>query len=211
MSSTKSPPFNRELNDSVGIGAITFPPLNPREGVAIVEISTAQKIDVQKASGKDKAKTKLQGREPASIKIVLRWTYRIYDEVLEILNYLDPNGPNGGGPFALVHPKADERRVKDIMISEMTDRKNITSHLYEVTIEAIEWNPPPKAANPYIRTPKISQEWTEALTAARSAAFASSGLPAAIAVGSEGYEALVDAGLAEKRPLEPPLGPDDRP
>ncbi|WP_437591488.1 hypothetical protein [Sorangium sp. So ce1000] len=203
MAGTRSPFLRRELHDSVGVGKSTFPPLNPREGVAIVEISTGQKVDEQKANGTDKAKTKLQGKEPASVKITFRFTYRIYDEVQEMLAYLDPNGPNGGGPFALVHPKAERRRIKDIIIEKMSDEKNITPCMYEVTIDAKEWNPPPKVqgrAAATVRTPKISQEWQEALTAARGASFAQSGLPAAIAVGLEGYDALKSID-----------GPDDKP
>lgn len=201
MAGTRSPFLNRELHDSVGVGAITFPP-SPTEGVAIVEIATSQKIDEQKASGTDKAKTKRQGKEPASVKIVLRWTYRIDDEVQEMLSYLDPEGPNNGGPFALVHPKAQRRRIKDIIVKKMSDVKNITPCLYEVTLEATEWIPPPKVQGRATATvtPKISQEWREALTAARGASFAESGLPAEIAVGLEGYDAL--------RSLD---GPDDKP
>ncbi|WP_437600300.1 hypothetical protein WMF28_01900 [Sorangium sp. So ce590] len=202
MSGVNSPYLNRELHDSVGIGSVNFPP-NAREGVAIVEVSTAQKVDTQKASGTDKAKTKLQGKEPVSVKITFRFTYRIYDEVQEMLAYLDPNGPNGGGPFAIVHPKAQERRVTDIIIEKMTDRKNITPCMYEVTIEAKEWNPAPKEQAFITRTPKISEEWRESLTAAVGKGFANSGLPASVALG--GYDGLVDLGLAG------PRGPDDKP
>ncbi|WP_437590459.1 hypothetical protein [Sorangium sp. So ce1000] len=203
MASTKAPCNNRELHDGVGVGAVTFPPLNPLEGLAIVEIETAQKIDEQKASGTDKAKTKRNGREPAKVKITLRWTFRIYDEVQEVLAYLDPNGPNNGGPFALVHPKAEERRIKDIVVKTMSDRKDITPYLYEVTLDATEWNPPKEVSRPVVITPKISQEWREALTAAVGKNFANSGLPASVALG--GYDGLVDLGLAG------PRGPDPKP
>jgi hypothetical protein len=202
MAGTRSPLLNRQLHDSVGVGKVTFPP-NPLEGVAIVEISTAQKIDAQKASGTDKAKTKRQGKDSASVKITLRWTYRIDDEVQEILAYVDPEGPHNGGPFALVHPKAERRRVKDIIIEKMSDVKNITPALYEVTLEAMQWNPPSETtgrAAAATVTPKISQEWQDALGAAVGKNFARSGIPAEIAVGLEGYDAL--------KSLD---GPDDKP
>ena len=201
MGGVNSPYLNRELHDSVGLGKVTFPP-NKNEGVAIVEISGGQKIDEQKASGTNKAKTKRQGQNPAKVKITLRWTYRIDDEVQEQLAYLDPNGPNAGGPFAIVHPKAQRRRVKDLVIKEMGDVKNITPALYEVALDCTEWNPPPKEQGTatVTTTPRISAEWHEALTAARGASFANSGIPAEIAVGLEGYEAL--------KSIE---GPDDKP
>lgn len=206
MASTRSPLRNRALHDSVGLGDITFPP-SPREGVAIVEIDTSQKIDEQKANGTDKAKTKRNGKEPASVKITLRWTFRIYDEVQEMLAYLDPNGPQNGGPFTIVHPKAEARRVKDIIVKKMSDVKNITPGLYEVALDATEWNPAPKTQGRAATTPQKAQPWQEPIAAAIGQNFARSGLPAEVAAGLEGYDALVAKGLAPGSPI----GPDDKP
>ena len=127
-------------------------PTDPNSGAIVVSATSEQKVDAKKASGKDKAKTTQQGREP--IKGSIEWEFtaeswadgEVGSGVETVLEYLDPNGPKSGGPFDFAHPDTDRRGVKAIMVTKV-DTVVWKGHLGKCKIEWIEWNDPDKKGN----------------------------------------------------------------
>jgi len=149
--------------ETIAIGANVFPPLAAgtsglREGGVVVSVTTGQNLDKPKATGTDKQVTKRQGKQPAKVEIALWWTFRIDDQVTAMIQEWDPNGPGNGGPFTVLHPETERRRVKDLVFEKMGPIERVHGgNVYRVKLEAEEWNPPKPAKKGGTATPKKSQ------------------------------------------------------
>ena len=64
LSAPPSPALGSAIWDSIQLGAFKFPPVPGQDGVVRLDLDSEIKVDTQKASGKDKAKTKINGVEP---------------------------------------------------------------------------------------------------------------------------------------------------
>lgn len=126
------------LND----GDIILPP-DAFEGAVIVTAKTAQNLDQQSASGKDKAKTVQKGRKPVDIGITLTFTALGWPKIENVLMQISPDGPSRGGPFKTSHPNLDWRQVKAMMVGEIGDVE-WTGQKGTVKITATEWEEPKK-------------------------------------------------------------------
>jgi len=149
--------------DSVGIGGMTFPPIPGEGAVARVSFTTKIKVDKQKASGKDKAKTKVNGVEPAEGELELTWTPAVDEAAMQFTMALDPNGPNAGKPFDIVHPEAQRRRVKSILVVEAGKLEiKHGGHLLSQKFKIEEWVDPGDADKDSAAadTPDASTQWT---------------------------------------------------
>lgn len=122
----------------------------PARGFGLVEITTAdseQKLDAQKASGKDKAKTKQAGIEPwkATMKVTIVAKY--WDAAAGMVIDLNPNGPRKGQPWSIAHPEATIAGAKSIIVKKASRVAwKPGGQLGVVTYEIEEWVPPAKAA-----------------------------------------------------------------
>ncbi len=153
---------------TLGLGPHTFPPSPPvgvpsglREGGVKVSIETSQNLDQQKAAGTDKAVTKRTGKNPAKVKIAIWWTFRIDAQVRPMLATWDPEGPDNGGPFRIVHDEAKQRRVSDIIVEKMGETEELNQgSWYRTTFECEQWVPKPKPkAGQGTTTPTSGKEW----------------------------------------------------
>ncbi len=144
-------------------------PTSASDGAVVVDASSEQKVDAKKASGKDKAKTTKQGREPIKGSIDWEFTAFAWEDnengkgVESVLEYLDPNGPNEGGPFDFAHPDTDRRGVKAIVVTKVSKVEWKGWH-GKVKIDWTEWNPPDKKGNAgggaATSTPIDPDKWT---------------------------------------------------
>jgi hypothetical protein len=133
----------------------------------LVELEGAElKTDDQKASGTDKAKTKISGVDNAKGKIAFRWcrTTPGADQLMfQVMMGLDPNGPAKGKPQDVGHPEFALRRVPQIVVKkwEKLDRKG---DWRENVLLFSEWTDPPKAVAGATTTPKDAQAATTTVT-----------------------------------------------
>lgn len=143
-------------------------PTSQADGSVVVKCSSEQKVDAKKASGKDKAKTTKQGREVIKGSIEWEFSAQAWEDnengkgVESVLEYLDPNGPNEGGPFDFAHPDTDRRGVKAIVVTKVETVEWKGWH-GKVKIDWSEWNPPaPKggAGKGTTSTPIDPDKWT---------------------------------------------------
>lgn len=144
-------------------------PTSQADGSVVVKCSSEQKVDAKKASGKDKAKTTKQGREVIKGSIEWEFSAQAWEDnengkgVESVLEYLDPNGPNEGGPFDFAHPDTDRRGVKAIVVTKVETVEWKGWH-GKVKIDWSEWNPPaPKGgggAKGTTSTPIDPDKWT---------------------------------------------------
>lgn len=144
----------------VGLGPFAWP-LTQGNGTAIVSCESSQKLDEQKAGGKDKAKMKQSGTDPCPVDIELTWLPQFWPFVQAMLNGIDPNGPSRGGPFEIRHPEPNRRNVNSVMIKKVGKVQWVGgAGLGKCTINAVEWQQPKKAqAGVGTKTPKSSQQW----------------------------------------------------
>jgi len=151
----------------------TFP-LIRGQGTAKVKCKSSQKLDQQQAAGKAKAKTKQMGTDTSTVTILLEWrTIRgadgkcvIWPVVELMLNGIDPNGPNHGGPFEFRHPDANRRTIKSIMVKDIGEVEWAPGGwIGRCQINAIEWEIPKKAAAGVgSKTPTKAAEWFDTAT-----------------------------------------------
>jgi hypothetical protein len=120
-------------------------PTNDR-GSIVVDIVSSQKIDAKASAGKDKAVTTQQGVQ--ATKGSIEWEFAAADwpdgpdgpGVESTLTYLDPNGPQTGGPFLFSHPDGNWRGLGNIMVVEIEAVK-WKGHHGSTKIKWEEWNP----------------------------------------------------------------------
>lgn len=123
----------------------------PARGYGLAEIASAtseQKLDVQKASGKDKAKSKQAGLEPWKGTLKITIVTRFWGAAQGMLLDLNPYGPSKGKPWNISHPEATIAQVKTIQIHKASNVvwKGAGKKIGVVTYEISEWTPPAKAA-----------------------------------------------------------------
>jgi len=123
----------------------------PAPGFGLAEIITGtseQKLDVQKASGKDKAKTKQAGLEPWKATLRITFLTKVWSAVQGMLLDLNPYGPSKGKPWNIAHPEATFAQVKTIQIHKASNIKwrGSGKKIGTVEYEIGEWTPPAKAA-----------------------------------------------------------------
>ena len=120
-------------------------PTNER-GSIVVDIVSSQKIDAKASAGKNKAVTTQQGVQ--ATKGSIEWEFAAADwpdgpdgpGVESTLTYLDPNGPQTGGPFLFSHPDGNWRGLGNIMVVEIEAVKWRGWH-GSTKIKWEEWNP----------------------------------------------------------------------
>jgi hypothetical protein len=146
ISTTLGPMQNPTGWSSVTVGPFTFP-LAKGDGTVRVEVTSEQKLDEQKASGKDKAKTKRAGVQICAVTIDLTFQARAWPTVEAMLTGIDPNSAATGGPFDITHPEAGRRQVKSIMVKKVGPVKWSGPRLGSCRIEATEWTEPKAATS----------------------------------------------------------------
>ncbi len=139
------------------------------------------KTDKQKASGTDKAKTKVSGVEVGEDEFELHWTRWNDKASWAMLKLFLPGGARKGQPQEVRHPFFDFADVHRIIIVEM--KVSIQGDTRKAVVKWEEWNEPPAAVAGATTTPKDASQWTgganapvEAFTPAKG--FGGAGAPA---------------------------------
>ena len=118
-------------------------PALPGQGGSTVEARSSQTIDQAKAAGRDKATTKLAGLKPIPVTMNLTFTAKCFDAaggVREMLEAIQPDGEEGGGPFEVKAADVNWRRVKAVTIEELGSIK-WRGEFGTVDIKSIQWVP----------------------------------------------------------------------
>jgi hypothetical protein len=146
----------------VVVGDFELPPGGRAAGTAILKPTSSQSPDKKKGAGKHKGKITQQGVDWTTGQIVVRFKEDWWAALEVVLSYLDPNGPYGGGPFAVDYPGIEFRKLKSIMIEKVHDVAwERGGFIGSVTLDWTEWEEPKKAAvGGATKTADSSKQWT---------------------------------------------------
>jgi len=129
------------------------------EGSCVVKAKSSQTIDQAKAVGRDKAKTKLAGRKPIPVDVELIFSARCYDAIggtKEMLEQIQPDGDENGGPFEVRAADVNWRGVTACVVEEVGPIE-WKGELGRCVVKMVQWVPDttgngtktPKNAAPY--------------------------------------------------------------
>lgn len=145
---------------SITLGQYVFPGSLGFDSTLDVDVDEELKIDDQKAAGKDKSKTKVNGVEPTKATLTIGWTYRIWDTVRAFTIGISPNGPSKGTPLDVIHPELNDRGVSKVIVKKAGKRERVGPRNWKQTFELHEWVDPGTASTgPGTQTPKKADNW----------------------------------------------------
>jgi len=118
----------------------------PFSGLARVEgAERATKVDKPKSPGADGVRLRIKGREVAEPKIVLTgWTDDHWEELREIARVVHPIGRGEQhNAVAVAHPALAFHGIAEVFVQKVTGPEWQDDRSFVMTLECIEWRPPP--------------------------------------------------------------------
>jgi len=118
----------------------------PFSGLARVEgAERATKVDKPKSPGADGVRLRIKGREVAEPKIILTgWTDAHWDELREIAHIVHPIGRGERhNAVAVAHPALAFHGIAEVFVQKVVGPEWQDSGSFVMTLECIEWRPPP--------------------------------------------------------------------
>lgn len=137
---TPSPIVDREGWRFAIVGDYMLPA--PGLGRAWVTCDSMVKTDSKTKKGKNSATVTTTGKEQSKVQIKLQFfaaEWEAKQGAIEAnLDAIDPNGPNGGGPFPFSYPGLGPGAPKYIKITKVSRPPTWNGTLGEVTVDALE-------------------------------------------------------------------------
>jgi hypothetical protein len=166
---TTAPSFDDESLNRIAIAEYDWP-FSPQNGGPSVAGSvkfpkvdfSKLKVDQAKASGTDKAKSKINGVDCNKGTFELHWTRHIDDRALPMLQQLDPGGPRKGKPQEVRHPFFTLVSLHALLITEIEFK--MEGDARSATFSWEEWNEPPTAVAGATTTPTDPSQWQQGVT-----------------------------------------------
>ena len=105
----------------------------------------ATKVDKPKSPGADGVRLRIKGREVAEPKIILTgWTDAHWDELREIAHIVHPIGRGERhNAVAVAHPALAFHGIAEVFVQKVVGPEWQDSGSFVMTLECIEWRPPP--------------------------------------------------------------------
>lgn len=128
-----------EAWNTVRLGDHTLP------GIAEVTMGKKRKVDFKYADGKDGGTSTDKGSEPARLKIRLTMNARQWrEEWVPLLPYLEPSEGKPRGPFGIVHPEPNSRKIEAVEILAINADPPKAKSGYRADLDVQQWFPRPK-------------------------------------------------------------------
>jgi len=126
--------------DRISIATFAFSGLARVEGA-----ERATKVDKPKSPGADGVRLRIKGREVAEPKIILTgWTDAHWDELREIAHIVHPIGRGERhNAVAVAHPALAFHGIAEVFVQKVVGPEWQDSGSFVMTLECIEWRPPP--------------------------------------------------------------------
>lgn len=128
--------------DQITIAEFTFPPLG--YGVAVVKVTSGQKLDEKAGAGTDKASTSQTGVQLTKAEVevtVLRPGWVNY--LRKALREIDPNNADRlGGPFEVKHPDLNQRNCTSMLVEKIGPVEWPGAGFCKFSISLTEWIEP---------------------------------------------------------------------
>lgn len=141
------------------LGGLTMP------GLVKVGVELSEEIEIKKPKGAIGATTTYQGREPASVQIVVT----LYDshgdtgaaqlaEMEKMIAVVRPkvtkDPKKASSALSIEHPKCTMWGISSVTVQKISDPPDDNAQMKTITFSCVEFKPPPAGAKPATKTEK---------------------------------------------------------